>query len=121
MQNCFERNGFSRSNDRPAGLRLHTMCTQAFAVSALLKHGADVKAVDNSGRGVLHHAVTSSGSDDILKLLLAAGAPLGLEDNQGLTAADRASRLQGGSMTSGGKVVVNSHAHKVRWTNVQIG
>ena len=72
-----------------------------------MKHGADVKAVDHSGRGVLHHAVTSSGSDDILQLLLAAGAPTGLEDNEGLTATDRARRLQGGSMSSGGKTVVN--------------
>ena len=83
------------------------MRLQIFAVRALLKHGADVKAVDDSGSGVLHHAVTSSGSNDIVQLLLAAGAPLGLKDNQGLTATSRARRLQGGSMTSGGKLVVN--------------
>lgn len=88
----------------------HVDTLQAFAVTVLLEHGADVKAVDDSGRGVLHHAVTSSGSDDIMQLLLAAGALLGLKDNQGLTAADRASRLQGGSMTSGGKLVVNHRA-----------
>lgn len=82
---------------------------QAFAVRALLKHGADVKAADHSGRGVLHHAVTSSGSDDILQLLLAAGAPLGLKDNRGLSATDIASRLQGGSMASRGTIVVRQH------------
>ena len=78
---------------------------QSAAVKALLAHGAEIEAVDDAGRGVLHHAVSSSGSDDIVQILLAAGASTALQDIQGLTAKDRASRLQGGSMSSGGKVV----------------
>ena len=84
---------------------------QTFAAKVLLDHGADIEAVDASGRSVLHHAVTSSGSDELVQLLLAAGAVPGLRDNQGLTAMDRASRLQGGSMSSGGKVVVSTAQH----------
>ena len=81
--------------------------SQGAAVQALLAHGADIKVVDDAGRGVLHHAVSSSGSDDIVQILIYAGAVVALEDIQGITAKERASRLQGGSMSSGGKVVVS--------------
>ena len=86
------------------------MFGQVYAVRALLDHGADVAAVDQVGRGVLHHAVSSSGSDEIVQILLAAEAPLELKDAQGQTATARAAQLSGGSMSTGGKMLTGAQS-----------
>ena len=58
----------------------------------------------------MHHAVSSSGSDEIVQILLAAEAPLELKDAQGQTATARAAQLSGGSMSTGGKMLTGAQS-----------
>ena len=63
-------------------------------VAALLERGADVRAVNELGKGPLHFAAAEAGSAHCVKLLLDAGAPVNERtgDAKGETAAHIAAR-----------------------------
>lgn len=60
------------------------------AVATLLTHGAQLDAVDDDGRGPLHHPRLSG---PIVARLVAAGARLDARDRFGMKPSERASAL----------------------------
>ena len=67
---------------------------QNAVVVELLNHGASVYAQDNRGRTPLHLAAMSDNANSVIDVLLAAGAPRTMRDNDGKTARDIATDEQ---------------------------
>ncbi|KAH8682787.1 ankyrin repeat-containing domain protein [Tricladium varicosporioides] len=74
-------------------------------VKMLVRERADINVKDKKGRGVLHRAVEGVGfiegvpvsvKEELLQILLKAGADPKVKDNDGKTAAERATWLTGG-------------------------
>jgi ankyrin repeat protein len=54
-------------------------------LATLLKHGADVAAVDRYGRTALHIVAMSQCNEDAVKVLLEHGANAAIMDEEGMT------------------------------------
>ncbi|KUJ65234.1 hypothetical protein ACZ90_49630 [Streptomyces albus subsp. albus] len=60
----------------------------------LLEGGADLEALDHRGRTPLFVAVNDAGSPTLVRDLLAAGARIDVEDDQGLSLGDLIDRYK---------------------------
>jgi ankyrin repeat protein len=77
--------------------------TQQDAIAAIqlfIDRGVDVKVADNTGRTALHGAALQ-GYNDVIKFLVAKGAPLDVKDAKGLSPLDYALGKAGGFGFSG--------------------
>lgn len=85
---------------------LHLADDNPFCTELLLRHGADPEARDGWGRTPLHWAM-SSGNAEVVNLLLGAGTPVDVMDDDGATPlALLVSRLESGASRQGHPEIV---------------